>query len=113
MLLFSLLDILVKKLRSRLDVEFVLLAWCQQMRWRVTLLLFSYLETLDRGGLTWPMQELVDIVAKVFCIFQCLVSPAYEQQFLSAPNQKKIIITVSMKSFLQCSFIKYYLWLCA
>ena len=37
---------------------------------------FSYLETLGRGGLNWPKQELVDVVVKVFCKFQCLVSTA-------------------------------------
>ena len=66
---------------------------------------FSYLETLDRGGLTWPTQELVDVVIKVFCIFQCLVSEAYEQKFLSASNQKKILISLSEKGCLQYSFI--------
>ena len=34
---------------------------------------FFYLETLGRGGLTWPMQELVNVVVKVFCIIPVFV----------------------------------------
>jgi hypothetical protein len=44
-------------------------------------------------------------VVKVFCIFQCLVSTVYEQQFLNASNQKKILTSVSMKGFVQDSFL--------
>jgi len=49
---------------------------------------FAYLDSLDRGGLLWPSQTLVDIVTRVYCIFQCLVSAPHENKFVAVANQK-------------------------
>lgn len=51
-----------------------------------------YIEALDRGGLMWPSQILVDIVAKVYMIFQVLLSEHYEKKFVSLPHHKEIAI---------------------
>jgi len=52
----------------------------------------------------WEMQELVDVIIKVFCIFQSLVLTAYGYEFLSASNQSKILISTQIhENCLQCS----------
>jgi len=51
-----------------------------------------YLHALDRGGLKWPRQILVDIVTKVFCIFQRLLSSTYEKLFMNVSNHKELTV---------------------
>ena len=43
---------------------------------------YEYLHDLDRGGLKWPTDLLVEIIMQVFFIFNCLVSPKYQSVFL-------------------------------
>ena len=38
-----------------------------------------YLHSLDRGGLCWPTQMLVNIIVLVYVIFQRLISCEHEQ----------------------------------
>ena len=46
----------------------------------------------DRGGLKWPHQILVDVVSKVFCLFQRLLSSTHEKQFIDVPNHKELVV---------------------
>jgi hypothetical protein len=43
---------------------------------------FDYLRGLDRGGLKWPTELLVEVVTQVFYVFNCLISSKYESKFL-------------------------------
>lgn len=58
---------------------------------------YTYLWDLDRGGLKWPTDWLVEIVTQVYLVFQCIVSPVYETKFLEQPNNKAIIVGLSME----------------
>jgi hypothetical protein len=51
-----------------------------------------YVHALDRGGLKWPRQALVDIVILIFCLFQRLLSSEYEKQFIGVPNHKQLAV---------------------
>jgi len=56
-----------------------------------------YTSALDRGGLTWPNQTLVDVVVKIFMIFQRLLSTKYEKQFVNMPKHKALAIYLCME----------------
>ena len=45
---------------------------------------------MDRGGLRWPTEFLVEIFTQVFIVFQCVVSSKYESKFLVLTNHKSI-----------------------
>ena len=54
-----------------------------------------YVHALDRGGLKWPRQALVDIVTIIFCLFQRLLCSDYEKQFIAVPNHKQLGVYLS------------------
>lgn len=59
---------------------------------------YTYLSALDRGGLTWPTNLAVDIIAQVFTVFQALVGKdTCERQFLSSTSQRNIVLKLSTK----------------
>jgi hypothetical protein len=59
---------------------------------------YSYLNDLDRGGLKWPTDLLVEVVMQVFFVFNCLVSEKYEPKFLALLNsQKSVLLRLSME----------------
>ena len=61
---------------------------------------YSYLRDLDRGGLKWPTDLLVEIVAQVFFVFNCLVSLKYESKFLALlSSQKPVVMRLSIERF--------------
>jgi len=52
---------------------------------------FDYMAGIDRGGLTWPTDLLVDIVAQTIIVFKCLVSSNHTKNFTSAQKQRSIM----------------------
>jgi hypothetical protein len=56
-----------------------------------------YVHALDRGGLKWPRQALVDTVVAIFCLFQQLLSSKYEQLFVEVRNQKQLVVYLSVE----------------
>jgi hypothetical protein len=58
---------------------------------------YTYLWDLDRGGLKWPTDFLVEVVTQVYLVFRCIVSPVYEAKFLEQSNNKSIIVGLSME----------------
>jgi hypothetical protein len=53
---------------------------------------FDYLRGLDRGGLNWPTELLVEVVTQVFYVFNCLISSKYESKFLSLTSHKSVVM---------------------
>jgi hypothetical protein len=63
-----------------------------------------YLHSLDRGGLCWPTQMLVDIIVIVFLIFKRLVSSDHEDKFIHLTNHKAVLMQLSVKGIIeQCN----------
>jgi hypothetical protein len=50
-----------------------------------------YLDDLDRGALKVPTDFLVEILVRMFKIFQVLISDIYEDIFLAASSQRYIV----------------------
>jgi len=48
---------------------------------------FNYLADIDRGGLTWPTELLLNIVVQCIVAFKSLVSKQHVAQFNVAQNQ--------------------------
>ena len=67
-------------------------------------------EILSRGGLKWPTKFLIDIVADVYTVFNCLISDKYEQAFLGLTNQRQVLVAISIdfinrpESACECGF---------
>ena len=58
----------------------------------------SYLQELDRGGLTWPSELAVACITEAFKVFQSLVANTeIEQKFLKVSNQHKTLYQLSVK----------------
>jgi hypothetical protein len=51
---------------------------------------YGYLKSLDRRGLKWPTELLVEVVTQVFIVFNCLVSAKYESIFFVSNLQPEI-----------------------
>ena len=68
-----------------------------------------YVHALDRGGLKWPRQALVDIVTLIFCLFQRLLCNDYEKQFIAVPNHKQLGVYLSVELL----HLNYFLTVCA
>ena len=43
----------------------------------------TYLADIDRGGLKWPSDLLVEAVTQMFLIFKCIIPEQFEAKFLS------------------------------
>lgn len=56
----------------------------------------SYVEALDRGGLTWPQSSLVHIISIVFMVFKCIISEKYENEFICSFNQRNVLVHLCM-----------------
>ena len=52
----------------------------------------SYIQELDRGGLKWPTDLLVEVVTQMFLVFRCVISSEHESKFLSFGNQRAVLI---------------------
>lgn len=56
-----------------------------------------YIQALDRGGLKWPRQILVDIVTLIYCLFERLLSSDCEKQFIEASNHKQLAVFLCLE----------------
>jgi hypothetical protein len=57
-----------------------------------------YLDDLDRGALKVPTDFLVEILVRMFKIFQVLISAIYEDIFLAASSQKDTLRKLSVEN---------------
>jgi hypothetical protein len=55
-----------------------------------------YMNALDRGGLTWPTQMAVDVISRVYMIFQQLVSSDHEKKFSELSNHRAVTVEICM-----------------
>jgi hypothetical protein len=66
-----------------------------------------YLDDLDRGALKVPTDFLVEILVRMFKIFQVLISDIYEDIFLVASSQKDTLCKLSLENcediYLECN----------
>jgi hypothetical protein len=66
-----------------------------------------YLDDLDRGALKVPTDFLVEILVRMFKIFQVLISDIYEDIFLAASSQKDTLCKLSLQNcediYLECN----------
>ena len=63
---------------------------------------FNYMANIDRGGLTWPTDLLVNIVVQCIIVFKCLVSQTHVARFNLAKNQRAILSGLSLQ---RCSTV--------
>ena len=52
---------------------------------------YSYLSEIDRGGLKWPKDFLLEIVTQAFVVFKIVVSKECETKFLTVGSQKNVL----------------------
>lgn len=57
---------------------------------------FSYLASIDRGGLKWPSEFLVSIVCEMFSVFSVLICKQFESKFLQVVNQLNVLMHLSL-----------------
>ena len=55
----------------------------------------EYLIMLDRGGLKWPTNFVLNLCTNTYLIFQNLIN-LHEQQFCRINNQKKTLVNLSL-----------------
>lgn len=63
---------------------------------------FTYLSDLDRGGLRWPTDLLLEIVTQVFLVFRVIVSKEYEAHFLTSNKQKTVLQKLATERLIDC-----------
>ena len=66
---------------------------------------FSYLAELDRGGLRWPTDFLIEVITQVFLVFQVLISKDYEAKFLCVGNQRAVLRDLSIERLTECGAV--------
>ena len=66
---------------------------------------FNYLASIDRGGLTWPTELMVEIVAQTIIVFKCLVSAKYCKQFNMLTNQRSILTHLACQRCIQVAVL--------
>lgn len=66
---------------------------------------FTYLAELDRGGLRWPTDFLLEVVTQVFLVFQAVISEDFEKHFLTVDNQRSLLRSLSMERLIECGAI--------
>ena len=63
---------------------------------------FTYLSDIDRGGLKWPTDFLLEVVTQVFLVFRVIVSKDYESKFLMCNNQKSVLQKLAAERLTDC-----------
>jgi hypothetical protein len=66
---------------------------------------FSYLFELDRGGLRWPTDFLLEIVTQVFLVFRVIVSKDFEAHCLTCDKQKLVLQKLALERLIDCGTI--------
>lgn len=84
----------VKKLQC--DLCKLELVMDKTLRYDTSNVAFTYLAEINRGGLSWPTDFLVEIVAQVYLVFQVLISKQYETQFIACTSQKSVLSVLSL-----------------
>jgi hypothetical protein len=54
----------------------------------------TYIDDLNRGGLTVPSKKIIDIGKHVFGVMSKLISEEYEEEFLLQHAQKKLLVSL-------------------
>ena len=63
---------------------------------------YAYLSELDRGGLKFPTDFLLEIVTQAFLTFRLVVSKDYESKFLNVNNQKACLSMLILEKLKNC-----------
>ena len=66
---------------------------------------FTYLSDLDRGGLKWPTDFLLEIITQVYLGFRVVVSKDYETRFLTCSKQKSVLHKLANERLIDCGTI--------
>ena len=66
----------------------------------------EYLMDLDRGGLKWPTDLLVEDVTQTFRVFQCILTEEYESQLLASGNQKSVLLCLFNERLKICGILE-------
>jgi hypothetical protein len=66
---------------------------------------YQYLSDVDRGGLKWPTDCLVEIITQVFLVFRVIVSKEYEASFVSVANQKSVLCHLAIERLRACGTV--------
>jgi hypothetical protein len=66
---------------------------------------YSYLFDIDRGGLKWPTDLLLEIVTQAFLVFRTVISKDYESKFLSVGNQKAALKQLIVERLQNCGAV--------
>jgi hypothetical protein len=66
---------------------------------------FAYIAEIDRGGLRWPTDFLLQVVTQVFVVFQALISKHFGNNFLTVSNQRSLLRSLSIERLIvrECS----------
>lgn len=66
----------------------------------------SYLTSIDRGGLKWPTEFLVECVSQMLLVFKCVISEKFEALFLSLSNHKSVLIELFKERLNGCCMLE-------
>jgi hypothetical protein len=66
---------------------------------------FAYLAEIDRGGLRWPTDFLLEVVTQVFVVFQAVISKDFENNFLTVSNQRSLLRSLSIERLIECGVV--------
>ena len=66
---------------------------------------FDYLLSIDRGGLKWPTDLLVEIVTQGYLVFKAVMSKNFERLFLQRANHKRILHKLITARLLACGSV--------
>jgi hypothetical protein len=66
---------------------------------------FAYLAEIDRGGLRWPTDFLLEAVTQVSVVFQALISKDFENKFLTVSNQRSLLRILSIERLIESGVV--------
>jgi hypothetical protein len=66
----------------------------------------EYLMDLDRGGLKWPTDLLVEAVTEMYFVFQSVLTQEFESKFLACSNQKSVLLVLFQERLQYCSLLE-------
>lgn len=66
-------------------------------RWKCNQEDMVYLKHLDRGGLKWPKEFLVDIISQMYVLFKVVISSEFEIEFIKVRNQRAVLKKLSVE----------------
>lgn len=66
---------------------------------------YIYLDTLNRGGLKYPTEFLVNVVIHTYKLFNAIITERFERHFLAENNQRALFIKLSLVSLQNSNII--------